>query len=101
MIPPGWIARKYDSTQNMEIWTHWGARLRVFGFERPRRIEGTPWDYVGVDETADCRAKCFSRHIRPALATRGREGDCDMIGTPDEVGQNQAEFEELFEKGLQ
>jgi hypothetical protein len=74
--------------------------IRVFGFDRPRRIEGVPWDGGVIDEMADCPARCFQLNVRPALSTLGREGWCDCIGVPDEVGRNQAEYEMLYEMGL-
>jgi hypothetical protein len=98
LIPEHWIASVRES--DMQITTRWGASVRVFGFDRPRRIEGVPWDFIGIDELADCPPRCFARHVRPALATLGRRGECDLIGVPDENGRNQAEYEELYEVGL-
>lgn len=98
LIPPAWIAS--ISETRLEIKTKWGAMIRVFGFDRPRRIEGIPWDWGAVDEIADCPRRCFSLNVRPALATLGREGGCDLVGVPDEVGRNQAEYEELYHLGL-
>jgi hypothetical protein len=59
-----------------------------------------PWDWCFIDEIADCPRGCYAYNIRPALSTRGREGRCDLLGVPDEVGRNQAEYEELWERGL-
>lgn len=98
LIPEHWKANTNET--RMEIRTHWGALLRIFGFDRPRRMEGVPWDLLILDETADCPRGCFARNISPALATVGREGSADLIGVPDEVGRNQAEYEELYEIGL-
>jgi hypothetical protein len=98
LIPDHWKA--YVSETRLEIKTHWGYMVRVFGFDRPRRVEGVIWDWMCIDEVADCPAKCFQNNIRPALSTRGREGGADLIGVPDEVGRNQVEYEELWERGL-
>lgn len=98
MVPPAWIA-KINLTR-MEIITKWGAMLRVFGFDRPRRIEGVPWNHGTIDEIADCPPRCYKRHVQPAMMTRGMHGTIDLIGVPDEVGRNQAEYEELWTQGL-
>lgn len=98
LIPPHWV-EKINETKNTIV-TKWGAYIRVMGLDRPQRIEGRIWDDMFVDEIADCRPKCFSLNIRPALSTLGREGNCDLLGVPDEVGPNQREYEELWETGL-
>lgn len=98
LIPRHWIA-KVNGT-DLEITTRWGASIRVMGFDRPRRMEGVPWDDVFVDEIADCPRGAFAYSVRPALSTLGREGRCTLLGVPDEIGRNQAEYEQLWEDGL-
>jgi hypothetical protein len=98
LIPSHWVAS--ISETRLEIITRWGAMVRVFGFDRPRRIEGVIWDRIILDEMADCPRDCFRKNIRPALSTRGREGGCDLIGVPDEIGRNQPEYETMFEIGV-
>jgi hypothetical protein len=98
LIPSWWIA--YKNETRMEIRTHWGAYLQVFGFDNPKVIEGAPWDWGAIDEIADCPPQCFALNVRPAMSTLGREGGCDLIGVPDEVGRNQAEYEQLWAAGL-
>jgi hypothetical protein len=98
LIPEHWKAKTNEST--LTIYTKWGALIRVMGFDRPQRMEGTPWDDVFIDEIADCKPKCFEMNVRPALSTLGREGSCDLLGVPDEVGPNQIEYEKLWEMGL-
>lgn len=100
LIPRHWIARKREGS-DLEIWTHWGAMVKVVGLDRPQRIEGIPWyPWVCLDEMADMPPRTFELNIRPALSTRGRECGADLIGVPDEVGRNQVEYEQLYETGL-
>ena len=98
LTPPNWIDKINETL--LTIKTKWGALIRVMGFDRPQRMEGTPWDDVFIDEIADCKRKCFELNVLPALSTLGREGGCDLLGVPDEIGPNQAEYEQLFEIGL-
>lgn len=98
-LTPGHWVRRINETR-LEIVTHWGAMLRVFGFDRPQRAEGVVWDWICIDEMADAKPRCFAMHLRPMLSTIGREGSADMIGVPDESGPNQIEYEELWERGL-
>jgi hypothetical protein len=100
LVPEHWKKKVYEYPR-MEILTHWGATLRVFGFDRPRRIEGVDWDDGLLDEVADMPPGCFALNFRPALSTLDKEGTLDLIGVPDEVGRNQAEYENLWETGLQ
>jgi len=58
-----------------------GAQLWVVGFDRPERIEGTPWDGGILDEYGNMRANAWPEHIRPALSDRG--GWCDFTGVPE------------------
>jgi hypothetical protein len=99
MIPESWIAK--ISETELKITTHWGASIRVVGFDEPKRIEGQPWDHFVCDELADCKPRSFALHLRPALSTLGREGTADLIGVPDETGRNQLEYERLWAIGLQ
>jgi hypothetical protein len=99
LVPKAWI-RKINETA-LTIITKWGAFLRVMGLDRPQRVEGQIWDDIFIDEIADCRPRCFELNIRPALSTLGREGNCDLLGVPDEIGPNQVEYEKLWEIGLQ
>ncbi len=58
-----------------------GAQLWVVGFDRPERIEGSPWDGGVLDEYGNMRANAWPEHIRPALSDRG--GWCDFTGVPE------------------
>jgi hypothetical protein len=101
LIPKHWIKYKKESLSSMEFRMHWGASIRLIGMNNPTNVEGIPWDHVLLDEFADMPKGCFEKHVRPALSTAGREGTCDIIGVPDEVGDNQAEYEKLWTLGLQ
>lgn len=60
-----------------------GARIQVFGMDRPARIEGSPVDGGIMDEYADMRKEAWTNHVRPALSTLDRLGWCWFIGVPD------------------
>lgn len=98
LIPPWWIAGINES--RMEIRTKWGAMLRVMGLNVPARAEGIPWDWMGIDELANCPPGLLDVHLLPALGTLGRTPSCDLIGVPDFCGPNQAEYERYWERGL-
>lgn len=101
LTPKHWIAKIRESSNEIGITTHWGAQIRILGLDKGKRVEGIPWDWGCVDEIADCAEQCFTLNIGPALSTLGREGSCDLIGVPDEVGRNQEEYEKLWEIGMQ
>ncbi len=60
-----------------------GAQIRVVGLDKPQRVEGSPVDWITLDEFDDMRADVWQQHIRPALSTEGREGGADFIGVPE------------------
>lgn len=101
LIPPHWIKRIKESTNELEFRTHWNATVRLVGMNKPQVVEGVPWRDAKFDELADYPHKCFERHILPALSTEGRKGSAWMIGVPDEEGPNQQEYEKYFDIGLQ
>lgn len=98
LIPPHWKLRTNESL--LEVTTIWGATIRVTGLDKPQRLEGVPWDWMLLDEIADARKGAFTLNLQPALATVGRQIAADLIGVPDEVGRNQAEYEALWRLGL-
>lgn len=101
LIPRHWIKSKRESLNFMEWRTHWNATIRLFGLQKPQVVEGTPWDQFYTDETPDTPRGWIKRHLRPALATKGREGRAWFIGVPDEAGPNQDEYEKIWERGMQ
>jgi hypothetical protein len=100
MVPRGWIAPNGINETRMEIRTRWGNILQLIGLDKPQRAEGTPWDWFAIDELADCPEGLLDKHLLPAMGTIGRTPSLDLIGVPDEVGPNQAEYEKYWTLGL-
>jgi hypothetical protein len=98
LVPSAWVANINET--RLEIRTRWGAMLKLESLDRPQRSEGVAWDWMGLDELADAFPRLLTRHLMPALGTLGHTVSCDLIGVPDEIGKNQAEYEEFWEKGL-
>jgi hypothetical protein len=82
-----------------------GVEISVRGLDKPERIEGRTLDGIVIDELGNCKADAWDAHIRPALATQGREGWAWLIGVPE--GRNhywrmaqRAEADETGEWGV-
>jgi len=58
-----------------------GATIQVVGLDRPQRAEGTPIDWLCVDEAADVREEAWTDHLRPGLSERG--GQAWLASTPE------------------
>ena len=84
LCPRSAIAKISES--ELTIWLVHGPRLCVIGMDKPMRADGEPLDGGILDEFGDMKATAFTRHIRPALSTDGREGWCWFIGKP--TGRN-------------
>ena len=69
-----------------------GARIQLFGADKPDGIRGVYMDGVVLDEYAQIKPSLFGEVIRPLLSDR--KGWCDFTGTPK--GRNH--FWELFEQ---
>lgn len=80
LTPKEAIETIYEGTCTIKLKN--GNRIQVEGLDRPQRIEGSPLDWICVDECADVRESSFNRHIRPALDTVGRPGAAWLIGVP-------------------
>lgn len=100
LIPKTWIKKKRESQMSMEFITHWGASIRLLGMNNPKSVEGVIWDHFMGDEFPDWPEKSFALHLRPALATKGREGSAWLFGVPDADGLNQAEYYALWQRGI-
>ncbi len=60
-----------------------GTLIRVFGLDKPQRIEGQPIDGIVVDEVDEMKSyKAWDVHVSPGLDTPGREGWAVFIGVP-------------------
>lgn len=73
-----------------------GSTIAVFGLDRPQRLEGSPVDWIAIDEMADIRQGAWEKHVRPALDTDGRPGSAFLLGVPG--GRNH--YYRLYEKAL-
>jgi hypothetical protein len=100
LIPKAWLKSTRESLNDMEFRTHWGAVIRLVGLGNPKVVEGTPWSDFYTDETPDTPPGWIKTNLRPALGTKGYEGRAWFIGVPDEAGTNQAEYEKIWEDGL-
>lgn len=58
-----------------------GAEIWVVGLDKPQRIEGSPWDGIGLTEVANLKPTAWGQNIRPALSDRN--GWCDLEGVPE------------------
>ena len=93
LTPPNFIDKISESTCTIHLIN--GHRIQVDGLDRPQRIEGSPLDWICLDEMADVKENSFTRHVRPALDTRGRQGCAWMIGVPRGRGY----FYKVFQRG--
>jgi len=66
------------------------AKIRLFGADNPDALRGLYYDFVVMDEVAQCKAEVWQEVVRPSLADR--DGRCLFIGTPQ--GPNL--FRDLF-----
>lgn len=73
--------RRAISESELSIRLASGATIQVLGLDRPQRAEGTPIDWVVVDEAADCREEVWTEHLRPGLSERG--GEAWIVSTPE------------------
>jgi len=72
--------RKAISEGELTIRLVTGAEIIVTGLDAPQRIEGSPLDFVVVDESADVKESAFLENLRPALSERA--GEAWLVGTP-------------------
>ncbi len=72
--------RKAISEGELTIKLRNGAEIIVSGLDAPMRVEGSPLDFVVVDESADVKEEAWLEHIRPGLSERG--GEAWLVGTP-------------------
>lgn len=71
-----------------------GSEIAVIGMDRPMRVEGRPWDGMGLDEFANMKPEAWEHNVRPALSDR--LGWCDFIGVPE--GRNH--YYQLYQRAL-
>jgi hypothetical protein len=94
LIPDRWIRGGKNgpnvSYSTLTIDTIFGSSLRVFGLDKPYRVEGSYLNGVGLDESSDIRPGAFDRVIRPMLSDYG--GWAWRVGVPKRQGIGAAEF---------
>lgn len=74
------------------------SEIWVAGMDKPARVEGRPWDFIGLTEYADMKPGMWDANIRPLLADR--MGEIVIEGRPDRDKKNNDNFEELYNRGL-
>ena len=79
MIPKWLIHRILETDLSIELIT--GATIRVFGMDKPERMEGSPWDGIILDEFANMKEGTWEENVLPALTDR--KGWCWLIGVPE------------------
>lgn len=80
MVPPE-LLRGEPRESDLAIPFITGATLFVIGLDKPQRIEGRPWDGLGIDEIANTKGGAWGENIRPALSDR--KGWAWLIGVPE------------------
>lgn len=68
---------------DLTIWLWNGAHIQVLGMDKPERVEGSPLDFIDLDEYANMKEQVWTHHVRPALSTRGRPGEAMFTGVPE------------------
>ncbi len=80
MVPPDMVDGKPRETE-LIIHLVNGSEIHVIGMDKPERIEGSPWNFGGLDEYGNMKSIAWPSHVRPALSDR--LGSCDFIGVPE------------------
>jgi hypothetical protein len=94
LLVPSWALAREPLESELRIPLVNGANVQVVGLDRPQRIEGSPVDWICLDEYGDMKPEAWDAHVSPAVDTRGREGSVWFIGKP--VGRNH--YYDLFVK---
>jgi hypothetical protein len=82
MTEPFWTRDPHESQRR--IYLPGDTNLFVLGMDKPKRIEGIPWNGLGWDEYADSKPEAWTLHVRPALTGMYDVGAwCDKIGVPE------------------
>ena len=74
------------SESELVVTLHNGSAIHILGLDKPERVEGSPWDGLGLTEIANTKPDAWQANIRPALADRN--GWADLEGVPE--GRNHA-----------
>lgn len=95
LIPSHWI--EDINRQDLCITCKNGSTLYVAGADKPERIEGTPSDFIMVDESSDQKPELM-KTIVPMLAER--DGCLYRLGVPKRDGIGKIDFREYFNRGV-
>ena len=79
MIPRDLVTTTSETELFLRL--HNGSEIWVIGLDRPERIEGSPWDGIGVTEFGNVKKEAWGENIYPALADRN--GWADLEGVPE------------------
>lgn len=82
LVPDAFVAPRGISEVDLAIKLINGATLRLFGMDRPARVEGQPIDRAFCDEFQAWKPGAYATNIRPALSTIGRPGRGAFVGIP-------------------
>lgn len=80
---PACLIEKISETELTITLSHNGARIEVHGMDSPERIEGSPIDFIVIDEVANIKPHAWDAHVRPGLSTLGRPGFAWLVGVPE------------------
>ena len=94
LVNPMWLAEDPLETE-LKIVTIWGSELLIFGFDRPKRMEGIAFDGVVVDESSDIKPRAVEETIVPALSERN--GWLVRTGVPKRAGVGALEYKRICE----
>ena len=97
MIPPNWIIKNGINRTELSITTVFGSKLYLVGADKPNRLEGTPADFVMIDEASDQRPGLYELTILPMLSERS--GICYLLGVPKRTGMGRIAFRDFFNRG--
>lgn len=82
LTPPDLIVgTPSESRLRIELFN--GASIQVMGMDVPERCEGSPIDFMVLDEYANMIRRAWTDHVRPGLDTPGRPGEAWLIGVPE------------------
>lgn len=97
-LVPRWFMARPPLEAKAEIQLINGAKIQVRGMDKPERMEGSPLDWIAVDEFGNCKAHVWEAHILPALYTEGRRaGRGWLLGVPE--GRNH--YFRIYTKALE
>jgi hypothetical protein len=81
MVPRQFVKQIREDELLVQLVTD--TKIEVVGLDAPARVEGSPLDWIVMDEVDDTKPIAWPNHVRPALDTDGRpSGRAIFIGKP-------------------